>query len=66
MNDSFLDKTILVVDDQEGIRVLFQRILKKDFKVYCASSGREAAEFLLKNEVDVIITDMVMPEMNGK
>jgi signal transduction histidine kinase len=65
MNDSFLDKTILVVDDQEGIRVLFQRILKKDFKVYCASSGREAAEFLLKNEVDVIITDMVMPEMNG-
>lgn len=59
------EKRVLVVDDQDGIRQLFKRVLKKDFTVYSASSGKEAVNFLLQNEVDVIITDMVMPEMDG-
>ncbi|MBM4305071.1 MAG: sigma-54-dependent Fis family transcriptional regulator [Deltaproteobacteria bacterium] len=57
---------ILVVDDEESIREFFQIMLKREgYEVFTASNGREGFEFLKKNPVDLIISDIQMPEMSG-
>jgi two-component system response regulator PilR (NtrC family) len=57
---------ILVVDDEESIREFFQIMLKREgYEVFTASNGREGFEFLKKNQVDLIISDIQMPEMSG-
>lgn len=60
---------ILVVDDEESIREFFQIMLKREgYEVLTASNGREALEFLKKegpSAVDLVISDIQMPEMSG-
>lgn len=57
---------ILVVDDEESIREFFQIMLKREgYEVFTASNGREGFDFLKKNPVDLIISDIQMPEMSG-
>lgn len=57
---------ILVVDDEESIREFFQIMLKREgYEVFTASNGLEGFEFLKKNPVDLIISDIQMPEMSG-
>jgi len=59
-------KRILVVDDEENARVALSKILTHDgYKVSSAGNGLEALNFLRSNEVELIITDLNMPEMNG-
>lgn len=59
-------KRILVVDDEENARVALSKILVHDgYEVSSASNGLEALNFLRSNEVELIITDLNMPEMNG-
>ena len=58
--------SILVVEDDEMMRTLLRRMLeRKGFAVETASDGREALELLRKRPADVVITDMIMPEMDG-
>ena len=58
--------TILVVDNQEPIRALLRDALEGDgHKVLEAANGRLGLELYRKRSADLIITDMVMPEMNG-
>lgn len=57
---------ILVVDDEESARVALSKILVHDgYDVSSAGNGREALDFLRNLDVDLIITDINMPEMNG-
>jgi len=57
---------ILVVDDEESIREFFQIMLKREgYEVFTASNGLEGFDFLKKNPVDLIISDIQMPEMSG-
>jgi DNA-binding NtrC family response regulator len=61
-----LPPAILVVDDDEGMRHLLGRILERaGFAVFTAAHGREALERIRARSVDAVITDMVMPEMDG-
>ena len=58
--------TVLFVDDEEQILKSLKRgLLDEPYKKLFANSGKEAIEILDKEEVDVIVTDMRMPEMNG-
>jgi len=58
--------TILVIDDQEPIRALLRRALEgAGHEVLEASNGRLGLELYQKRSADLIITDIVMPEMNG-
>jgi len=57
--------TILVVDDENGIRQSFKMVLKDRFNVLLAENGKEAEEFLTKNPVDVILLDILLPDVNG-
>lgn len=56
---------ILVVDDNDDFRRFMRDVLKKDFTITEASNGKEAWEKMLDNLPDIIISDVMMPEMNG-
>ncbi len=57
---------ILIVDDDEQIRRLLQRAIRKDgYICFQASNGEEALEALERENVDVVITDIAMPKMDG-
>ncbi len=57
---------ILIVDDEEKIRVLLKIMLvAAGHQVYQAENGHVALELLLKQPVDMVITDMRMDEMGG-
>ncbi len=57
---------ILVVDDEEGIRqVLCELIQNEGYQAVGVSSAREALACLQQTQVDLVITDLMMPEING-
>ena len=57
--------SILVVEDNAEMRNFVQELLSSQFKVLTASNGREGLEVLAEEHPDLIITDYMMPEMNG-
>lgn len=57
---------ILVVDDEKAILDIVSRYLVKEgYKVFSANNGKEALAFFQKESLDLIITDIMMPEMDG-
>lgn len=59
-------KRILVVDDEENARLTLSKILVREgYEVASAGNGYEALNYLRGKEVELIITDINMPEMNG-
>jgi len=59
-------KRILVVDDEENSRIALSKILTREgYEVASAGNGYEALNFLRGKEVELIITDIKMPEMDG-
>jgi len=59
-------KRILVVDDEENARIGLSRLLAKEgFLVDSVANGFEALNYLREQEVNLIVTDINMPEMNG-
>jgi CheY-like chemotaxis protein len=61
-----MNKKILVVEDEEGLRLLYEEELKAEgYEVLTARNGKEAIEQLEKGKPDLIILDIVMPVMDG-
>jgi len=57
---------VLIVDDEENARIGLKKLLVLDgFQVGAVSNGYEALEYLARESVDLVITDINMPEMNG-
>lgn len=57
---------ILVVDDEPDILKLIKVNLEiEGFEVFTAESGWDGIEVVKKNEIDVIILDVMMPDING-
>ncbi len=57
---------ILVVDDEEGVRELCERVLKKKgYIVHLAENGAEALEILWNNKYNVAIVDLKMANVDG-
>lgn len=57
---------ILIVDDEMQILKSLQRVLiPSGHEVFTAESGRQGLDILAHNEVDIVISDMRMPEMDG-
>jgi CheY-like chemotaxis protein len=60
-------KSILLVDDDRDIIELMQESLEDlSFKVYTAFNGQEALDFMARNKVDCIVTDISMPLLDGQ
>ena len=59
-------ETILVVEDEEAVRTLVHRTLQDaGYHVLVASDGRAALELILSAEINLILCDVVLPEMSG-
>jgi diguanylate cyclase (GGDEF)-like protein len=57
---------ILVVDDDIVTRSVIEKYLHKaGFEVTCAANGREALSLLMQNPIRIVVTDWMMPEIDG-
>ena len=57
---------ILVIDDEPVLRLTFKHLLEGEgYRVWVASNGREGLEVFHSHPIDLVITDMVMPELDG-
>lgn len=66
INKTFSNYSLLYVEDDEGVRNVNSRILKRMFKVvYEAVNGLDGIEKYEKNKPDIIITDIKMPLLDG-
>ena len=61
-----LKKKLLLVDDDDNIRFLADMSLEDTWDVVCASSGKKALAIAREERPDVILLDMMMPEMDGE
>ena len=58
--------TILVVDDESRMRNLLQRLLERDGShVLIARDGDEALQLIRKEKIEIVISDMTVPGVNG-
>lgn len=57
--------TILIVEDNEELLTLMKRLLSKEYNVLVATNGKEGIDMVKSNYVNMIISDVMMPEMNG-
>ena len=58
--------TILIIDDEETIRALLRSALQaEEYEVTEAVNGRQGLALYRQRPVDLVITDIVMPELNG-
>lgn len=58
--------TLLVVDDEQSLLDLISEMLTDvGYKVLQASSGKQALELLINHDVDLLLTDIIMPDMDG-
>ena len=64
--DNLTKQTILIVDDQESIRVALSKMLSKEgYEVFLAESGENALGILRGKKINVMLSDLKMHNMNG-
>jgi len=57
---------ILLVDDDELVRYVISKVLRKaEHEVLEAENGKQALKILINENVDILITDIIMPEIEG-
>lgn len=60
------ERVILIVDDEEGLREGLSKLLKEEgYAVLAAETGEEALDILRQSRIDLVLTDMRMPGMDG-
>ena len=58
--------SILIIDDDESIRsFLKERLMYEGFNVLTANNGKEGMNLFNNNQVDLVITDIIMPDKDG-
>lgn len=57
--------TILIVEDHQQMRQFLKKSLKEFYQIKEAQDGLEALEVLAKTEVDLVLSDLMMPRMDG-
>src|SRR6266851_227940 len=60
-----VDRRILIVDDEEGLRNMFAEWLSESYECRTAASADEALEHLARERCALVISDMMMPGRNG-
>lgn len=58
-------RPVLIVEDEKEIREFIKSSLSVLYKVYEASNGLQAVKVLENNAVDIVVTDVMMPKMDG-
>lgn len=60
-----VNPTIMVVDDEQGMRESYRVLLEEKYNLLVAASAREALDFIKKENIDLVLLDILMPEMDG-
>ena len=61
-----MNKTVLMVDDEERMRLLMEAYLRREgLQVILAENGKKALEKFKENKVDLVVLDIMMPLMDG-
>ena len=58
-------KSVLIVDDEAGVREALRQILKPYYEVHMAANGEEALQCIRKESIDLVTLDLKMPKMSG-
>src|SRR5437773_11380610 len=58
-------KTILVVDDDEGMRDTLNAILKREYRILRAATGEAGLAILNREDVDLVLLDVRLPGISG-
>ncbi len=64
-DEAFKTAKILLVDDNEEILNYLEEFLKDSFEVQTATDGQKALHYLESNPVDLVLSDVMMPELDG-
>jgi putative two-component system response regulator len=64
-NVEFDKQTILIVDDQPNNLKILSSVLGDKYRLYIANSGEKALKILEMTHPDIILLDIMMPEMDG-
>ena len=65
VNKPFKEYKVMVIDDDDDVRTLIESQLGKYFTVSTASNGAEGLEKLAEDQPDIVVCDVMMPEMDG-
>ena len=57
--------TILITEDDDEVRCFLERELSPHFKIRTAANGKDALRVLEEEEISLVVSDVMMPEMNG-
>lgn len=59
-------KTLLVVDDEKHVRMLYKEVLEKEgYRTLFTENGEKVFGIIKNEQIDLVILDMKMPEVNG-
>ena len=65
MEDNTGNKSVLIVDDENMNMFALTHMLRPDYTVYAAKNGQSAIRIAKKQLPDIILLDILMPEMDG-
>lgn len=57
--------SILIIEDQDGSRDVLVALLRRDYRLYTAQTASDALRILRRHRIDLIITDIGLPDRNG-
>ncbi|MDI1355218.1 MAG: response regulator [bacterium] len=61
-----MNHTVLIIEDSDEIRENMKEILQlSNYGVHCASNGKEGLEIAQKKDIDIVLCDVMMPELDG-
>lgn len=63
--DTVNNEHVLIVEDNDELRAFLKEVLEKKYTVYEAINGKEGFDLAVRNNPDLIISDVMMPVMNG-
>ncbi len=58
-------KSVLIVDDESGVRESLKMVLKPICEVYTAADGTEALQSIQRDKIDLVALDLTMPGLSG-
>jgi len=58
--------SILIVDDEKGVRESLRMVLQDEYELYTAKTGREALRIFASRSIDIVLLDIMLPDIDGR
>jgi DNA-binding NtrC family response regulator len=58
--------SILIVDDEKGVRESLRMVLQDEYELYTAKTGREALRIFESRSIDIVLLDIMLPDIDGR